>query len=590
MPTTTEEPSNDKPLVLVIEDSAQDRRLLEAYLSDFGFRTRPAESAATGLDLARECHPDLIVLDLLLPDRSGYDFIESLKQDSRCAHVPVLVVSAMAEVQDRVKALEVGADDFIVKGFERLEFEARSRRLLRLKHSLDHLNTRCDQAMRLAVTDSLTGLYTHGFMRETLDTQLRCAQRYGHPYSVIFADIDHFKQVNDRHGHAAGDAVLCAVAKTIKGMARQSDTLVRYGGEEFVALLPETEGPDAMALAERMRTAVAALDVPIDPTTTIRVTLSLGVASYPADAADGETLVQRGDGAMYTAKQTGRNRTVGCATAESPFADARILLVDNDDKSLKLLETYLVSEGYQLLRTADGVEALEVARQEQPDVIIMDATMPRLTGFDACRQLKQDPKTHWLPVVLVTAAGARDDKLRGIEAGADEFIAKPVDRIELVTRVRSLVRHKRDMDVLEDAETVVFALAQAVEDRDPLLGNHMERVAEYVTRFGQALQLTERELKALQRAGRVHDIGKIAIPDAILFKCGPLTVEEFTIVKEHPDKGFRLLKAMRTFDDALPAVRFHHERLDGSGYPLGLRGDEVPRWRRFWRLPTCTTP
>ena len=207
----------------------------------------------------------------------------------------------------------------------------------------------------------------------------------------------------------------------------------------------------------------------------------------------------------------------------------------------------------------------------------MDATMPRLTGFDACRQLKQDPKTHWLPVVLVTAAGARDDKLRGIEAGADEFIAKPVDRIELVTRVRSLVRHKRDMDVLEDAETVVFALAQAVEDRDPLLGNHMERVAEYVTRFGQALQLTERELKALQRAGRVHDIGKIAIPDAILFKSGPLTTEEFTIVKEHPDKGFRLLKAMRTFDDALPAVRFHHERLDGSGYPLGLRGDEVPR-------------
>ena len=146
---------------------------MEAYLSDFGFRTRPAESAATGLDLARECHPDLIVLDLLLPDRSGYDFIESLKQDSRCADVPVLVVSAMAEVQDRVKALEVGADDFIVKGFERLEFEARSRRLLRLKRPLDQLNTRCDQAMRLAVTDSLTGLYTHGFMRETLDTQLR---------------------------------------------------------------------------------------------------------------------------------------------------------------------------------------------------------------------------------------------------------------------------------------------------------------------------------------------------------------------------------------------------------------------------------
>ncbi len=150
--------------------------------------------------------------------------------------------------------------------------------------------------------------------------------------------------------------MLCAVAKTLKGMARQSDTLVRYGGEEFVALLPETEGPDAMALAERMRNAVVALDVQIDATTNIRVTLSLGVASYPADAADGETLVQRGDAAMYTAEQNRRHRTVGCATAQSPLPTRRILLVDNSDQSLKLLEAYLVSEGCQCF-TAVGVEA-----------------------------------------------------------------------------------------------------------------------------------------------------------------------------------------------------------------------------------------
>ena len=281
--------THDKPQVVIVEDSAADRRLLEAYLGEFGFTARLADSAAAGHELARQCRPDLIVLDLLLPDKSGYDFIAALKADPLCAQVPILVVSAMSEVQDRVKALELGADDFIVKGFERLEFEARSRRLLRLKRSLDQLNSRCDQAMRRAVTDSLTGLYTQGFMRETLESQLQCAGRYGNPYSVIFADIDHFKQVNDRHGHAAGDAVLRSVAQSLRGLVRQSDTLVRYGGEEFVVLLPHTDGAEAMILAERMRGTVAGLTVSADGAPPIQVTMSLGVASYPADARDGET-------------------------------------------------------------------------------------------------------------------------------------------------------------------------------------------------------------------------------------------------------------------------------------------------------------
>jgi diguanylate cyclase (GGDEF)-like protein len=571
-------PANEKPLAIVVEDSAQDRRLLEAYLKEFGFSTQPAESAAAGLRLARERGPDMVVLDLLLPDRSGYEFIASLKSDPQSSRVPILVVSAMSEVQDRVKALEAGADDFIVKGFERLEFEARSRRLLRLKRSLDQLNTRCDQALRQAVTDSLTGLYTHGFMRETLESQLQCAERYGTPYSAIFSDIDHFKQVNDRFGHAAGDAVLRAVAQALRGLMRQSDTLVRYGGEEFVALLPHTDGDEALVLAERMRTTVAALRVAVDGAPPIEVTMSLGVASFPADATNGEALVQRGDAAMYLAKQSGRNRTVVCgANPSAQSSGACILVADDDEANIRRLEACLLPEGYRLLRARDGVQAVEISRREALDLVIMDAVMPGLTGFDACRRIKQDPQTQELPVVLVTTSGARDDKLRGMEAGADEFITKPIDKIELVIRVRALVRRRRDSDVLDDAEKVMFAMAQAVEDRDPLSGNHMERVAEYAVALGRAVGLDERDLAALWRAARLHDIGKIAIPDAILFKPGPLTPDELAIVRDHPDKGYRLLSPLRAFGDALAAVRFHHERLDGSGYPLGLRGDDVPR-------------
>jgi diguanylate cyclase (GGDEF)-like protein len=571
-------PSRDgKPLAVIIEDSAQDRRLLEAYLTEFGFQIRPAVSAATGLELVRETLPDLVVLDLLLPDRNGYDFIAALKSDPRCSCVPILVVSAMCEISDRVKALEVGADDFIVKGFERLEFEARSRRLLRLKRSLDQLNSRCDQALRRAVTDSLTGLYTRGFMLETLENQLQFAKRYGHPYAAIFADIDHFKMVNDRYGHAAGDTVLCAVAGALRGLMRQADTLVRYGGEEFVALLPNTNGDDAMALAERMRATVAALQVPIEGAGSIQVTISLGVSSYPSDANDGQTLVERGDAAMYLAKQSGRNRIAGVQSqARGPLAGARVLLVDDDEETLRGLEASLAPEGYELLQARDGVEALELVERQQPEVIIMDATMPRLGGYDACRRLKQDAKSP-PSVVIMTGPDAHAERQLGVEAGVDEFISKPIDQIELVTRVRALVRHRRDQGVLEDTEAVMFAMARAVEDRDPLVGNHMERVAEYSVGLGRAIGLGERELQALRRAGRVHDLGKIVVPDAILFKPGELTPSEFEIIKRHPDEGFRLLSPLPMFAEALPPVRFHHERLDGSGYPLGLRGDAVPK-------------
>jgi putative two-component system response regulator len=530
------------------------------------------------LELVRECQPDLILLDLLLPDQNGYEFITTLKNDPQAAHVPILVVSAMSEVQDRVKALELGADDFIVKSFERLEFEARTRRLLRLKRSLDQLNTRCDQALQQAATDSLTGLYTHGFMRETLAKELERAERYGHPYSTIFADIDHFKQVNDRFGHAAGDQVLRAVADALRGLMRQSDTLVRYGGEEFVALLPNTNGDDATVLAERMRTTVAALQLPIEGASTVRVTISLGVASFPDDARDGKSLVQLGDAAMYLAKRSGRNRTIACGSRPNPsFADVRVLVVNDEPRRLETLESHLRTEGCQLLHASNVVEAVEIGSQQQPDVIIVCTASPSQSGFDICRRLKQSSRTQRLPVLMVTAPASRDDRPRGLEAGADEFISEPIDKTELTTRVRALIDHKRDMDLSQDAEAVVFALASAVEDRDPLSAEHMQRVADYAIELGRALGLPPRELKALWRAGRVHDIGKIAIPDAILFKPGGLTPEELSIVREHSEKGYRLLLPLRTFGDALPAVRYHHERLDGSGYPSGLRGHNVPR-------------
>lgn len=565
--------------ILLVDDNEQERRLLEAYLAVFGCRIQTAADAASGLASLKQSPPDLVVLDLLLPDASGFSVIEQMKATPALAQVPVLVVSGMAEVQDRVRALELGADDFIVKNFERLEFEARVRRLLRLKQSIDQLNNRCHQALQQAVTDSLTGLFTHGFLQETLGRQLLCARRHGWPLSVVFIDIDRFKQVNDHYGHAVGDDVLRTLAGKLRDTVRRSDIVVRYGGEEFVVLLPHTDAAGAHKVAEQLRAVVE--QMPVESSRLgeqpLMVTISLGVATFPGDADDGEALLARADEAMYRAKRGGRNQVVQFRnTPQAQQSKARVLIVDDDERNLRLLDAYLAKEGYESIKACDGPEALEIAMHELPDLILLDGMMPRMTGFEVCRLLKQDRSTNLIPIVIVTALTSREDRLQSIEVGADDFLSKPVDKVELLSRMRALLRVKQNTDQLEDADTVVLTLARVVESRDPSTGGHVERVANYAVALGRAMGLNQVACDGLRRAGYVHDIGKIVVPDAILLKPGKLTPEERTIMERHVEAGYELLKPMRTFAESLPAVRYHHERLDGSGYPLGLRGAEIP--------------
>ncbi|HWC88582.1 MAG TPA: response regulator [Pirellulales bacterium] len=565
--------------ILLVDDNEQERRLLEAYLAVFGCRIHTAADAAGGLASLKQSPPDLVVLDLLLPDASGFSVIEQMKASPALAQVPVLVVSGMAEVQDRVRALELGADDFIVKNFERLEFEARVRRLLRLKQSIDQLNNRCHLALQQAVTDSLTGLYTHGFLQETLGRQLLCARRHGWPLSVVFIDIDRFKQVNDQYGHAVGDDVLRTLAEKIRNTVRRSDIVVRYGGEEFVVLLPHTDQIGAQKVADQLRQVVEQMPIesPRLGDRPLMITISVGVASFPGDAEDGAALLARADEAMYRAKRGGRNQVIVYQnTPTAQPSKARVLIVDDDERNLRLLDAYLSKEGYESIKACDGREALDIALHELPDLILLDGMMPRMTGFEVCRLLKQDRSTNLIPIVIVTALTSREDRLQSIEVGADDFLSKPIDKVELLSRMRALLRIKQSTDQLEDADTVVLTLARVVESRDPSTGGHVERVANYAVALGRAVGLNQSACDGLRRAGFVHDIGKIVVPDSVLLKPGKLTPEERQIMERHVEAGYELLRPMRTFAESLPAVRYHHERLDGSGYPFGLRGSEVP--------------
>ena len=253
-----------------------------------------------------------------------------------------------------------------------------------------------------------------------------------------------------------------------------------------------------------------------------------------------------------------------------------ILIVDDDASYRKLMVGLLRTQGFEVFAASDGEDALAEFAHHKPDLVLMDVDMPRLNGFEVCRRLKQQPETRLTPVVLVTGMAATEDRIRGLEAGADDFLSKPVDRNELLARVRSLLSLKAYTDELERAESVLFALARSIEGKDPYTEGHCERLSDYSAGLGQRIGLPPEQITALRWGGIVHDIGKVAVPEAILLKPGPLSPEERAIMRRHPVVGERICSPLRSFRWVLPIIRNHHEKYDGSGYPDGLKGEQIP--------------
>jgi putative two-component system response regulator len=255
---------------------------------------------------------------------------------------------------------------------------------------------------------------------------------------------------------------------------------------------------------------------------------------------------------------------------------ARILVVDDDALTRQILTDQLVEAGYLVSTAQDGEEALAKVAAEPPDLVLLDVIMPKLDGYEVCRRLKSDGRTILIPVVMITVLTATQERIKGIEAGADDFLSKPFNPQELMTRVRSLLRLKRYTDELEKGETVLFTLALSVEARDPCTGDHCDRLARISVALGKLLGLPRNQLKALHRAGILHDLGKIATPDAILLKPEALTDDEGVVIRKHPVVGEQICAPLRSLRLVLPIIRHHHERLDGSGYPDGLAGEAIP--------------
>lgn len=294
--------------ILIVDDSRLIAHVAKTILTKQGHEVILAQDGLAGLQAAKSEHPDLILLDLIMPVMDGYQVCQGLKEEDSTKEIPIIMLTSKAEPADKVKGLELGALDYVVKPFDEGELIARVNIQLRLKQLYEALQEKNRQLRELANRDGLTGLYNHRYFHEQLSKDFLRARRYHESLSCILLDIDYFKKFNDTYGHQTGDIVLSTLGQVIRDSIRDSDFAARYGGEEFALVLYHADRPTAVNVAERLRQMVEHCEVR-DKDHVLHVTISLGVATFPHEQiSNPKQIVECADKALYKAKENGRNR------------------------------------------------------------------------------------------------------------------------------------------------------------------------------------------------------------------------------------------------------------------------------------------
>ncbi|NEQ34622.1 MAG: diguanylate cyclase [Leptolyngbya sp. SIO4C5] len=311
----------EKFRILLVDDIDDNLQVTSFVLNQEGYCTLTASNGQQAWAKAHSVLPDLILLDLMMPDISGLEICQQLKSDAQTADIPVIFVTASDDQDNLLQAFELGAVDYIKKPYDHFELLVRIKTHLELKQVRDELKQALAAVEKLAATDELTGVANRRYLLELATKEFERARRYGRSLALVMLDIDHFKMVNDNYGHQAGDRVLQQISTVAAKTLRMGDTLGRIGGEEFIALLPETSIPEAEDVAERLRQTIADLEIAISAEETLQVTVSLGLSIYlPADKSI-DVIITRADAALYIAKSQGRNQVVSLTghDANSPL-------------------------------------------------------------------------------------------------------------------------------------------------------------------------------------------------------------------------------------------------------------------------------
>lgn len=287
-----------KGVILVVEDSPATAKLLELKLKDEGYNVVMSANAMDAMDKLYDFSPDLILSDIMMPDINGFELLQKIRSETMRGDIPFIFISAKNSAEDKLRGFGLGGDDYVTKPIHLDELVARIK--VNIKRS--------ERLKKESATDFLTSAFNRRAMETRLAIELQRSHRFGRVFAVGMVDIDHFKQVNDDNGHLVGDEVLRAVSRKIKSQVRDIDIVARFGGEEFFIIMPETEKKNAFIAMERLRKAVASTKIPGDNGASMGVTVSIGIAEFPHDGIDAESLIKAADTAMYQSKTAGRNR------------------------------------------------------------------------------------------------------------------------------------------------------------------------------------------------------------------------------------------------------------------------------------------
>jgi putative two-component system response regulator len=419
--------------------------------------------------------------------------------------------------------------------------------------------------------DNLTGLFNHGVFQVLLEEELKRSQRYGDTFTIAVIDIDSFSIFNKKHSHTAGDQALIEIARLIRDNLRDPDMASRFSDDSFAVILPKCSINEAHNALERIRGA-------IEHHQNGALTVSIGMSSFPVQASTREALIKKATEAVNQAKMKGRNRVCYLEEEQNQtiIENSNVLIVDDEPKNVKLMEAILKSFKCNVFKAYNGEDALSIIKTADIDLILLDVMMPVMNGFEVCRRIKQSNRTRLTPIIMLTALYDTQSRIKGIESGADDFITKPPNKIELTARINSLLRINEMHKKMTHVESIIVTMANAIEAKDAYTQGHIERVAGVAVELGKKMGLSQKALYELWLGGILHDVGKIGISKGILNKPGALDDNEYEEIRTHSEAGYKIcLPLKRILGDGLNAIRHHHEKLDGSGYPDGLKGDEI---------------
>jgi putative two-component system response regulator len=589
-------PQEIVPYVLAVDDQPENLELLEELLSAQGYEVGLAADGREALESIEKRSPDVLLLDIMMPRVDGYEVATTLRSSRKTAFIPIVMLTALSDVASKVRGLEAGADDFLNKPFRREELLARIRSLARIKRLRDELDTseniifamvsaleskdprtaghsnrvaaraaRLGKHLRVSPAELeplVRGALLHdigkigvsdevlqaprplpGPLREAFQKHVIVGEQILSPLACFRREFDIIRGHHERldgSGYPDGlSGFSFPVALEIVAAANLFDDLIY------------AQGHDSIAAAEMLREEARAGRFHTD---LIEDLLAL---SSPVDGGDGMTLDD-------------------LLPPPSVAPTGRILVADDTETNREVLEGILTDAGHEVIAARGGIEALELAAQKSPDLVLVDVRMPDMDGFEVCRRIRARTETEFLPVVLLTAYSELDDRLRGAALGADDFLTTPFNRTELLARVRSLLRLKLYHRDLEQHQNVILSLATVIEAKDPYTCGHSQRVGEIAARLAGELGRTDAECDHLRIAGLLHDIGKVGVPERLLHKPAALTPAEMKTIMTHPSRGATICASLRSVHSILPLIRYHHERFDGKGYPDGLRGEEIP--------------